>query len=361
MSVIKTRILAIAAGVLLAAGTAHAAGTTAGTSISNQASVGYTVGGVSQPTVNSNTVTFVADRRINLAVAEVGGAYTDVAPGSTDQVLTFTVTNTTNAPLDFALSATQDTTGTNDFLGNADDFDGTNLRIFVDSNGNNTYDVGTDVATFLDEVGADATRTVFVVSDIPLGQANGDSAGVTLTATAAEPGTASALGATVTETAGADTAGSIDTVFGDGAGDTDAARDGKHSDDDAYRIQTATLTVTKTSTVISDPFNGVSPDAKRIPGAVIEYCIVVQNSGSVPATSVVLTDVLTGQPVTYVASSIYTEDGTTCAGGVNEDDDNAGVDESPNGGAQSGGTVSGTFSSVAAGAGKALRFRVTIN
>jgi uncharacterized repeat protein (TIGR01451 family) len=89
---------------------------------------------------------------------------------------------------------------------------------------------------------------------------------------------------------------------------------------------------------------------------VVEYCITVQNNGSADATSVVLTDVLTTQPVTYQAGSIFTEDGTTCSGGAAEDDDAAGVDESPNGGSESSGTVSGTFTTVPAGAGKALRF-----
>ena len=143
---------------------------------------------------------------------------------------------------------------------------------------------------------------------------------------------------------------------------TDAARDGQHSDDDAYRIVTATLAVTKTSEVISDPFNGTTLP-KRIPGAVVEYCITVQNNGAADATSVVLTDVLTTQPVTFQAGSLFTVDtGADCTGGDNEDDDAAGADESdPNGASESSGTVSATFVTVPASAGKAMRFRVTIN
>jgi uncharacterized repeat protein (TIGR01451 family) len=96
----------------------------------------------------------------------------------------------------------------------------------------------------------------------------------------------------------------VDTVFGDVAGDTDGARDGRHSDDDAYRIQTATLAVTKTSTVISDPFN-LTTNPKRIPGAVVEYCITVENTGSASATAVVVSDVLTGSrsPIRQAACS----------------------------------------------------------
>src|SRR5687767_1028198 len=111
-----TRILAFAAGLLFAAAQAGAVGTDAGTNVSNSASVDFTVGGINQPDVNSNAATFLVDRRINLAVAESGGLYTDVIPGATAQVLTFTVTNTTNATLDFRLAATQDGIGVADFL-----------------------------------------------------------------------------------------------------------------------------------------------------------------------------------------------------------------------------------------------------
>ena len=360
MSATRTTILAVAAVVLFAA-QSHAAGTAAGTSISNQASVDYTVGGVNQPDVNSNTVTFLTDRRINLTVAEVGGAYTNVAPGATAQVLTFTVTNTTNAPLDLRLDVSQDNGG-NDAFGNSDDFDVTAPVAYVDSNNNGVYDAA-DTATYIDELAADGSKTVFIVANIPLGRANAETAGLTLTAIAAEPGVGGTLGGDVTQTAGADTPGSVDTVFGDLAGDTDAARDGKFSDDDAYRIQTATIAVTKTSTVISDPFNGISPNAKRIPGAIIEYCVTVQNNGSAPATAVVVTDVLTGQPVTYQTGTLFTEDtGTTCSGGDAEDEDAAGTDETnPNGGSEASGTVAATFANLPAGAGKAMRFRVMIN
>ena len=51
----------------------------------------------------------------------------------------------------------------------------------------------------------------------------------------------------------------------------------------------ATLTVTKLSTVVSDPVNGTS-NPKNIPGAVVEYCILMQNPGSGTATNLVGND-----------------------------------------------------------------------
>jgi len=73
------------------------------------------------------------------------------------------------------------------------------------------------------------------------------------------------------------------------------------------RRATATLVITKTSTVISDPRNGtVNP--KLIPGAIVEYAITVRNVGNlaVDSSSIVILDVMpaqmafaTGTPVTF--------------------------------------------------------------
>jgi uncharacterized repeat protein (TIGR01451 family) len=355
---------ALGAWMLLLAPAAFAAGTAAGTSVTNQASVDYEVNGIAQPQELSNTDSFLVDRRIDVTVAELGGAYTDVTPGSTDQVLSFSVTNSTNDTVDFRLAAAQSFT---DPFGGTDNFDVTNIRFYQDD-GDGLFDSNTDtLVTFLDEMTADETRTVFVVADIPAGRDDNDIATVTLTAIASSDGSAGATSDYV-ETAGADTQGSVDTVFGDGAGDTDAARDGRFSDTGAYRVRTATLTVTKSSTVISDPFNGTT-EPKRIPGAIIEYCVDVANTGSTPADTVVISDAIPANTL-YVAGSIRTAvtgTGTACTSGtgVSEDDDAIDADETdPDGGdydVTTPGAVTITTPSIAATSGrfKAL-FRVEI-
>ena len=147
-----------------------------------------------------------------------------------------------------------------------------NLRIYADTNNNGGYDAGADtLITYLDQVAADANIRVFVVADVPLGRSTDDVAGVRLTGTAAEATAAGSLGAVVTQTAGANTAG-VDTVFADTNADGNTARDGIHFDEDDYTIFAANLTATKTSRVISDPLNGTT-NPKLIPGAVVEYCI----------------------------------------------------------------------------------------
>jgi uncharacterized repeat protein (TIGR01451 family) len=337
----------LAAALMSAAVPAYAAGTASGTVITNNVTVDYQVGAVAQ-TQRTASNNFTVDRRINLTVAEVGTVTTNVVPGQAGASVAFTVTNNSNAPLDFALSATQIAGGTAAH-GGTDTFDVTGLSMFRDVNGNNAYDAGTDTAlTFLDEIAADASVTVLLVGGVALAETNGEVAGVRLTATAREPGVAATQGAAITQTAGANTAG-VDTVFADAAGVADAARDGAHSDDDDFTVVTAALGVTKTSRVVSDPVNGTT-NPKMIPGALIEYCIAVANTGGAAATSVAINDPVPSQ-LTYVASSIRlggTVTGPTC----NLDGAAGGSFTDPN--------VSGTIASIAAGTTSTLVFQATV-
>ena len=339
-----------AALVVTSASPAFAAGTAAGSTITNTVTVNYQVGTVTQTATGASN-TFTVDRKVNLTVAEVGTTTTQVSPGQTAAVTTFTVTNTSNATLDFALVAAQQAGGAGGHS-NTDNFDVTNVKIYVDTNANGSYDAGTDtLITYLDELAADASKTVFVVADIPLGRVTNDVAAVTLTATGREGGGAAAQGVALTETTGANTAG-MDTVFADGAGATDAARNADFSVKDDYTVLAAALSISKLSTVISDPLNGTT-NPKAIPGATIEYCIVVSNAaGSATASNVAISDPL---PTTVSYSTGYGAfiNGTVTTGVCNAD--------GTAGGSYSSGTVSGTLSSVAAGETKTLRFRAVIN
>lgn len=340
-------VLAVAAGT---ASPAFAAGTTAGSTITNNVTVAFQVGGVSQNSVSASN-SFTVDRKVNFTVAEDGTATTQVAPGQLSAVTAFVVTNTSNAPLDFALAATNRSGGTAQH-GGTDNFDVSNLRLYQDTNNNGSYDSGTDtLITYLDQVAADASIRVFVLSDVPLGRSTGDVAGVRLTGTASEATAAGSLGATVTQTSGANTAG-VDTVFADTVAGGNTARDGIHFDEDDYTILAASLTATKTSRVISDPLNG-STNPKLIPGAVVEYCITVANSsGSATAANVAISDNLPAQ-TTYDASFGVKVNGTVTSGTCNADGAIAG--------SHAAGVVSGTIPSVVAGDTRTVLFRVTIN
>jgi uncharacterized repeat protein (TIGR01451 family) len=346
------RLLASAsvlAASAIAVSPAFAAGTTAGTTVTNNVTLDYKVGGVDQNQVSASD-SFTVDRKVNLLVTE-GGTTTSVSPGQLAAVTSFSVANSSNAPLDLALAVTQ-LSGGSAAHGGTDNFNVTGPKMYLDSNANNGYDPGTDVEiTYLDQLAADDSKTVFVVADIPLGRATGDVAGVRLTATASEATAAGSLGATITQTSGANTSG-VDTVFADTATDGNVLRDGIHFDEDDYTVLAASLTATKTSRVISDPFNG-STNPKMIPGAVVEYCIAVANAaGSATATGISVSDDLPDE-TSYDSSFGIKLNGTVTGGNCNAD--------GTSGGSFASGIVSGTLTDIAAGVTRTLVFRVTVN
>ena len=267
---------------------ALAAGTASDTDITNQATISFDVGGSAQPPISSNTTTFKVDNKIDLVVAEVSSDYTDVNPNTTNQVLTFTVQNDGNTTQDFALSAAAGV----DPFGGTDNFDASNVRVFVESGTTAGYQAGEDTATYIDELATYVNPgdevTVYIVADIPLGQSSGDIAAHTLTATARAGGGAGSQGAVLTETAGADTPGAVDIVFADGASDNNAARNASFSDTDAYQVLSSQLTIAKTSTLIRDPFN-LNTNPKHIPGAYIQYVVTISNAGTATASATLTT------------------------------------------------------------------------
>lgn len=349
------------AGLVVAVATpALAAGTASGTDIDNYATVDYTVSGVPQTTVNSDTASFVVDNKIDLLVATVDVAPVSVTPGDTMQVQTFTVTNEGNTIQDFSLAATNSATPA--FGEPTEDFDATNVNIFVDSNGNGTYDLGVDLATYIDELEADSSVTVFVVADIPLGQSDGDVASYDLTAQVAAGGGTNAQGSDIlTDDSGnPDVAATIQTVFADDAGTTDGVEDGRHSSKDAYKVVTADLTVSKSSAVNNDPINGTS-DPKAIPGAVMDYEIDVTNTGTAAATSIIVVDEIPANTAFYVAS-VATFPGTAT---VEYSDDNGSTwTYSPTAGPDGSDTavthVRVTFATITGGATNEIDFQVLI-
>jgi len=119
------------------------------------------------------------------------------------------------------------------------------------------------------------------------------------------------------------------------------------------------ISVTKVSSLISDPFNGTT-NPKAIPGAVMEYCILISNTGSATLTSISASDPLPAK-FTYAAGTMTS--GSTCAGATTSEDDNStGSDESdPYGASISGTTITGTAASLTAGGAFALKFRGTVN
>lgn len=130
-------------------------------------------------------------------------------------------------------------------------------------------------------------------------------------------------------------------------------------DEVTFSIVVIDLSVTKTSIVLSDPANGTT-NPKRIPGAVVRYCILVTNSGTATATNIALSDPLPGD-VTYNAGTL--QSGTSCGGtGTSEDDNATGADESdPHGGSFTPDIISASTTSLAPAASFSLVYLVTVD
>ena len=343
--------------------------TTAGTSISNTASVTYTVNGTAQ-TTNSTTATFVVDRKVNFTViADQGGTKTQVNLGQTDAVTKFKVTNTTNGIQDFFLDPGQSLIADGLVTG-IDDFDMGNLRVFVDSNNNGVYDPGVDTRAYIDELAPDASIAVFIVGNVP-GSGTLSQANVNLQVIAAAGGQANTRGEILLPTdlnlANADN--TVDIVFADDDNDgigVDLPRNGQGRAYASYEIGTrnVALTVTKSALVLSDGVNTLNP--KSLPGATVQYCLLVRNATlTASANGVQLNDVVPAN-TTYVPGSITigAPGGSCVLLGSTEDDDaddateTDGVTASFNSTNRNMNAILGT---VGGGGVTAVAFKVTIN
>lgn len=348
---------------------ALAVGTTAGDTITNNVTVTYQVGNdpnTEQQVTDSDT--FTVDRRIDVNVNFTGATPVSVSPGEDRAVLSFEVTNLSNATVDLDLSTVL-TAGT---AANIE-----NITIYRDLDENGVLDqadIDEGAITFLDEVLADdgtgaETISVLVVADITTDAVNSDTFDIVLIADAHEAG-AAGLGANIDATNGANTDG-VDTVLADGFGTPEeVANDGDHSDLGQFQVAGALVSVVKSSRIVEDPVNGTN-NPKAIPGATIEYCIAVTNAaGAADATAVNVADDLPAD-VTFTPGSGIFVNGTatvdasgaipvaTCAGGADGEGSTASYTAS--GGTGGLDLISGTLNDIPASTTRSVYFRVTIN
>lgn len=302
---------------------AHAAGTRAGTTISNTATATFDTGGGPQ-NVNSNTVDLRVDELLNVTVASNNPADVPTTPGATGQALSFTVTNTGNGVESFGLTSIAN--------GGGDNYDPTVTSIVIDD-GDGVYEPGIDVVyvagTNDPSLNPDASVTIFVVSTTPGTVADGDRGIVALVA-AARTGT----GAPGTSFAGQ----------GEGGGDAVVGATGADGQDDgAFVVAAATVSLAKSAAIV-DPLGGGEP----IPGAIITYTIVATVSGSGSVSGLAITDAIPAN-TTYVPGSI-TLGGTALTDGADAD-----------AGSFASNQVSVALGTVAGGGTRTVTFRATIN
>jgi hypothetical protein len=314
----------------LAGGTfTNGAGTgqvSANTDVTNQATLSYTISSTAQPNILSNQVMFKVDNLVRVVVAATDTNHTVVAPGALAQVTTFTVTNTGNAIQDYKLDAGNLATAQTLIYGAityTDSFDGTSCQAYVETNATAGYQAGADINQTLVSLAPNASRTVYVVCNIP--PAPGLTAGdaiVSLTATtydATSCGAATGVcgaGTLTLQIGGADNQAAVDVVFADTLAASpavpgDAARDGKHAAVDVYRIANAIVTVAKTVTTLCDTFN-FTTNPKAIPGSYVKYSIAITNSAAATASATLSTITDTLNANLNFDTNLITGNATTC-------------------------------------------------
>ncbi len=255
--------------LLLLPGEALALGTPAGDDIVNTVTATYTVGGGPGVPI-TDTHIFLVDELIDVDVTLQTAGPVPTAPGNTNEVLTFLVTNVGNGIETFRLTPNAALLG--------DDFDPTPSGVFLDSNGNGVLDgpdaayvpAGNDPTLDANTPGSESIL-VFVLNDIPAGPAPNDRGDAQLAADAL-----SHTGAPGSSTAGVGDGGTF-AVAGASGGDDD--------DLGSYLITDTSVNVLKTSAVL-DPGGGASP----VPGAFITYSLDVTVTGTDTAANVVITD-----------------------------------------------------------------------
>ncbi len=261
---------------LLSSQSVWAAGTTAGTDITNTATADYFIG-VTPLTATSNTTTTTVDELLNVTlVGQDAGSQVTVGPGDTNQVLTYQITNTGNGTDSYSLAATN-------LAG--DNFDAIAIAIYLDD-GDGIFNAADTLLDGSNDpvMNADDVITVFIVADIPAGLFNGDIANIDLTV---DSNTATGAPGTV--------------VVGGGDGGTNAvvgAGGGTDSATESYVVSNVVVSLLKSASIV-DPFGGSDP----VPGATITYSIDVTVTGAGTASGVVISDPI---PVdtTYVNASM---------------------------------------------------------
>lgn len=257
-----------------------AAGTPANTIITTQATAEYNVGAATVA-LSSNILTATVAEVLDVDVTWQDGSPVTVYPQDTDQVLTLRATNTGNGTETFVLAGSGVVSG--------DDFDPVVTAIYLDSNGNDIYEAGTDTlytAGVNDPtLPPDAAITLFALSNIPGNLSDGTSGRCRISATAntgtGSPGDAlDGLGDSGT-----------DAVIGSSGGSANVIG--------TYAISNAHLSVIKSATIL-DLQGGNLPST----GAVITYEIQIQATGSGTARSVMFSDPIPGN-TTYRPHSLH--------------------------------------------------------
>jgi hypothetical protein len=270
----------------------HAAGTSAGTSISNTASVSYDVGGATI-SANSDPAVVTVQELINVTVISQDSGNVSVSSPENGAKLKFNVTNTGNGDEAFIISQVN--------MG-GDQFDVTASTIYLDD-GDGVFEPGTEDVAYDNNnpstILPDASITIWVTSNIPSSLSNSNTSKVQVSAlskTFSDDGqTDPNSGAVVT---GAGTS-STDAVYGNAAAAADDAA--------TFVVSAIEVEIVKVISDITDQFGTSQP----VPGAEVVYSLTVTVTGTGDADSVIVSDVLPNQLLLKggITTGIITVDG----------------------------------------------------
>ncbi len=289
--------------------TLNAQGVAAGIDISNTVVVSYDIAGITQQPIESSPAgnstpgigngigtVFKVDRKIDLSITSNGD--TNAALGYSQAELNFTLVNEGNDSQEFKLTP-------NSTLG-TDDFDTSNCTTTVTA-----VSPGTPLpSVVLPTTGniklrADQQASVSIKCDIPLNNGGspilvGQSSILSLLVNAEK----NIDGSPTTQSATADNASTVDTVFADGTGTDDANRDAAHSARANYIASNTTtppptLAIDKSIFEVKDSGGGNN----AVTGSEVTYKIKVTTSGIGIINNVVITDI-TPADLTYKPATI---------------------------------------------------------
>ncbi len=252
-----------------------AAGTAAGTTISNTASVTYSTSGGQTATSVTNTQIKVQEV-INVSVVNQNAANVSVSSPDTDVPLAFDITNTGNGPEQFTVTQTNIT---------GDNFDATLDFIYLDD-GDGVFEPNSDdilynnnSATLLQP---DQKISIWATSDIPSNLTDSFYAEIQLTVLSKTFADANNFNPQAGDVLAGQGESSTDAVAG-----TSQAREIETA---RYLVTAIDVNITKSVTEVRDNLGQNGNQA--VPGAEVDYVITVTVTGSGTATGVVVADPL---------------------------------------------------------------------
>ncbi len=267
----------------------HGAGTAAGTTIVNQATVSYEVGG-GTVTASSTEVEVVVQELIDITIISQDSGNVGVSSPDTDAELKFQLSNTGNGNEAFVIKQIN-------FTGE-DQFNAGTYKVYLDD-GDGIYQPDAEDVLLENnttaEITPDAYITIWVSSQIPENLNNNDSAQVEVSAlsktfsdddqTSPEAGDTVSGGGEAILNGG----GTTNAVYGTGAANAE--------DKATFVVSAINVTIVKEITDINDNLglvNNVKTNisGQAVPGAEVTYSLKVTVTGTGDAENVIANDTL---------------------------------------------------------------------